>query len=124
MTCDAILVSQINHKRVVGLKGEKLGTIEDVVMGTAHGGFSHVILRSRGLFGSRIGARRYAFPFEAITMSANGRTCRLNIHRHELRHLPALFGNDIGGLNNPFKSRSMSMLLGGDYSADSLDFVH
>ena len=43
MTYQAVTVKQIHQKQVVGLSGEKLGVIEDVVMGQFDGSISHVI---------------------------------------------------------------------------------
>ncbi|WP_262691103.1 PRC-barrel domain-containing protein [Kordiimonas aestuarii] len=123
MACQAISVAQINHKQVVGISGEKLGIIEDVVMGQRDGAFSHVILRRGGMFGTPLGAHRYAFPFSAVTICADGSCCRIDITEHELEQLPQVDGKDYSGLHDPFKRRAMHDLLGGEFAPESVDLA-
>ena len=121
MTYQTVTVKQIHQKQVVGLSGEKLGVIEDVVMGPHDGAFSHVILRRGGVLG--IGATRYAFPFSAITVCADGKCCRIDISEDELDHFPCFEGSDYSGLHDPFRQRLMPSMMGGDFTPADLDFV-
>ena len=121
MTYQAVTVKQLQHKQVFGLSGEKLGVIEDVVMGQHDGAFSHVILRRGGIMG--LGATRYAFPFSAVVVCAERKCCRIDIHGDELDQFPCLDGTDYSGLNDPFKQRVVHGLLGGDFTPSDLDFV-
>jgi sporulation protein YlmC with PRC-barrel domain len=121
MAYNSVTVKQIQHKQVVGLSGEKLGVIEDVVMGAHDGTFSHVILRHGGFLG--FGGTRYAFPFSALTICAENRQCRLDINDYELDEFPSLEGSDYSGLHDPFKRRVVHGLLGGDFTPADLDFV-
>ena len=70
-----------------------------------------------------LGASRYAFPFSAVTVCADGKCCRIDINEDELDHFPCVEGSDYSGLHDPFKRRAMHNLLGGDFAPADLDFV-
>ena len=105
MTYQTVSALQMNHKPVVDTSGEKLGVIEDVVMAGPGGTFSHVIVRCGGILG--LGAQRYALPFAAITISADGQCCRIDMSEQELSELPHVDGSDYSVLTVPLNRLAM-----------------
>lgn len=78
-------VSNITGAVVNNLQGERLGTVQDLVVGK-EGEVEYMILSHGGLLG--VGDRLFAIPWEAVRPGAEANTFMLDIDRQRLANAP------------------------------------
>lgn len=60
--------NSINGTEVQDFEGNQIGTIEDVMINCVTGDVQYLVLSFGGLFGTTINDKRFAVPFNAITI--------------------------------------------------------
>ncbi|WP_417450730.1 PRC-barrel domain-containing protein [Kordiimonas sp.] len=124
MAYQAVSVTKMSNQQVLGLNGEKLGIIEDIVMDVDGRAFHHVIiLRRGGILGTPLGAQHYAFPLSDVTICADGQCCRLDLTEEQLELLPQIDGKDYSWSAEPLKHHRMRQAAGENFAVTGLDFA-
>lgn len=71
---------------VVNVNGEKLGTIDDLLIDSGSGEISEVVIRSGTVLG--FGGTRVAIPFESFRFDAESEEVRMDMTKEQLETLP------------------------------------
>lgn len=72
--------------RVVNLRGEDLGEIQDIMIDVPSGRIAYAVLSFGGVLG--IGDKLFAIPWSALTLDADRQCFVLDIERERLKHAP------------------------------------
>jgi uncharacterized protein YrrD len=85
-----ISADKIEHTRVLNAQHESLGHIEDVMVNLENGQVAYFVLSFGGLFGTSVGDKRFAIPFQAFTVSNDNDEVvfTLNVDKDYLKNAP------------------------------------
>ncbi len=78
--------SSLTGDTVVDAAGEKLGTIDDLMIDTDRGSVAYAVLSVGGLFG--MGDKLFAIPWSALRVDTNEKQLVLNINKDKLENAP------------------------------------
>jgi sporulation protein YlmC with PRC-barrel domain len=82
----------LNGDEVLNRQGEKLGTIEEIMLDVPTGRIAYAVLSCGGFLG--IGDKLFAIPFEALELDAEHHRFVLDVPREKLEKAPGFDKND------------------------------
>lgn len=83
---EVMAADTLEGDRVVNLKGEKLGDIQDIMIDVQRGCVAYAVLSSGGLLG--IGDKLFAIPWHALTLDADRKCFVLDAEKERLENAP------------------------------------
>ena len=83
---DVMDASTLIGNEVVNTTGEKLGTLEAIMLDVAHGRVAYAVLAFGGFLG--FGEKLFAVPWRALTLDADDKCFVLNVARETLEVAP------------------------------------
>jgi hypothetical protein len=78
--------STLEGDDVVNRQGEKLGTLDEVMLDVPTGRIAYAVLSSGGLLG--VGERLYAIPWRALTLDPENKCFVLDVAKERLQAAP------------------------------------
>jgi sporulation protein YlmC with PRC-barrel domain len=79
--------------------GEKLGSIEELMINVETGRIAYAVLSFGGFFG--LGDKFFAIPWEALRLDAANKAFRLNIEKEKLETAPGFDKDDWPDMTEP-----------------------
>lgn len=83
---DVMAAETLQGDDVVNLQGDKLGTIEDIMLDVGSGRVAYAVLSFGGLLG--IGDKLFAVPWSALTLDADRKCFVLDVPKERLQGAP------------------------------------
>jgi len=71
---------------VVNLEGDKLGTIQDIMLDVPRGKVAYAVLATGGMLG--LGDKLHAIPWSALTLDANNKCFVLDVEKDRMQDAP------------------------------------
>lgn len=83
---DVMAAETLQGDDVINLQGDKLGTIEDIMLDVGSGRIAYAVLSFGGLLG--IGDKLFAVPWSAMTLDADRKCFVLDVPKDRLQAAP------------------------------------
>ncbi len=83
---DVMAAETLQGDDVINLQGEKLGSIEDIMLDVRSGRVAYAVLSFGGLLG--MGDKLFAIPWAALTLDADRKCFVLDIPKDRLQNAP------------------------------------
>jgi sporulation protein YlmC with PRC-barrel domain len=81
-----MLASTLEGNAVINLEGEKLGTIEEIMLDVPMGRIAYAVLSSGGFLG--MGDKLFAIPWAALTLDTDNKCFLLDVSKERLEQAP------------------------------------
>ena len=83
---DVMAAETLQGDDVINLQGEKLGSIEDIMLDVSSGKVAYAVLSFGGLLG--MGDKLFAIPWGALTLDADRKCFVLDVPKDRLQNAP------------------------------------
>ena len=81
-----MLASTLEGNPVINLEGEKLGTIDEIMLDVPMGRIAYAVLSSGGFLG--VGDKLFAIPWGALTLDTDNKCFLLDVSKERLEKAP------------------------------------
>ena len=81
-----MLASTLEGNPVINLEGEKLGSIEEIMLDVPMGRIAYAVLSSGGFLG--VGDKLFAIPWNALTLDTDNKCFLLDVSKERLEKAP------------------------------------
>lgn len=92
---ETMAAATLEGNEVLNLSGEKLGTIQDIMLDVPGGRIAYAVLAHGGVIG--IGDKLFAVPWSALTLDTDRKCFVLDVDKERLRNAPGFDKNDWPG---------------------------
>ena len=81
-----MLATTLQGNEVINLEGDKLGTIDEIMLDVPMGRIAYAVLSSGGFLG--VGDKLFAIPWNALTLDTDNKCFLLDVSKERLEKAP------------------------------------